>query len=117
GRRGGEETGWTAPAAAARWGRIAAYVSMAFPVMYAAERYAWAFRIPLGFDEAGLDELHATGLWVAGVGLGPMALFGALMTLGLVRRLGEVFPRWLPLLGGRVVPVGFPVGCFVVVST
>ncbi|MCK1795665.1 hypothetical protein MTQ01_06510 [Streptomyces sp. XM4193] len=28
----------------------------------------------------------------------------ALLTLGLVQRWGEVFPRWMPLLGGRRVP-------------
>ncbi|MGW4499924.1 hypothetical protein ACWENR_15100 [Micromonospora sp. NPDC004336] len=31
----------------------------------------------------------------------------ALLSLGLVRPWGEVFPRWLPLVGGRRVPPSF----------
>lgn len=34
----------------------------------------------------------------------------ALLTLGLVQRWGEVFPRWVPGIGGRRVPVSFAVG-------
>jgi hypothetical protein len=34
----------------------------------------------------------------------------ALLTVGLIRPWGEVLPRWLPLLGGRQVPVGVAVG-------
>jgi hypothetical protein len=34
----------------------------------------------------------------------------ALLTVGLIRPWGEVVPRWLPLLGGRQVPVGAAVG-------
>jgi len=39
GRRDGPE-GWTSPKNAARWGRIAVYVSMVAPVLYAITRYA-----------------------------------------------------------------------------
>jgi hypothetical protein len=34
----------------------------------------------------------------------------ALLTVGLIRPWGEVFPRWMPALGGRRVPVAFAVG-------
>jgi hypothetical protein len=34
----------------------------------------------------------------------------ALLTVGLIRPWGEVLPRWLPLLGGRRVPVAVAVG-------
>lgn len=34
----------------------------------------------------------------------------ALLTIGLIRPWGEVFPRWLPVVGGRRVPVTFAVG-------
>lgn len=34
----------------------------------------------------------------------------ALLTIGLIRPWGEVFPRWLPVVGGRRVPVAFAVG-------
>jgi hypothetical protein len=33
----------------------------------------------------------------------------ALLTVGLIRPWGEVFPRWMPALGGRRVPVAFAV--------
>jgi hypothetical protein len=33
----------------------------------------------------------------------------ALLTLGLIQRWGEVFPRWLPVVGGRRVPISFGV--------
>jgi hypothetical protein len=34
----------------------------------------------------------------------------ALLTVGLIRPWGEVFPRWMPVLGGRRVAVSFAVG-------
>ena len=33
-----------------------------------------------------------------------VAVGGAILTLGLVQRWGEVFPRWIPRLAGRRVP-------------
>ena len=33
-----------------------------------------------------------------------VAIGGALLTLGLVQRWGEVFPRWIPFLAGKRVP-------------
>jgi hypothetical protein len=43
----------------------------------------------------------------------PFLSFGsiglALLTVGLIRPWGEVFPRWLPAVGGRRVPVAFAV--------
>jgi hypothetical protein len=50
GRRDGPE-GWTNPENAARWGRIAVYVAMLVPVLYALTRYAWALGFPLGMSE------------------------------------------------------------------
>ena len=49
---------------------------------------------------------HETGLVWAGAGLGAFALAGAVLTLGLVQRWGEVFPRWMIGLAGRRVPIG-----------
>jgi hypothetical protein len=34
----------------------------------------------------------------------------ALLTVGLIRPWGEVFPRWMPALGGRQIPVAVAVG-------
>ena len=38
-------------------------------------------------------------------GLSVVSLGAALLTIGLVRPWGEVVPRWIPLVGGRTVPV------------
>ncbi|MFD2764226.1 hypothetical protein [Micromonospora eburnea] len=102
--RDGDEAGWTTPAAAARWGRWAAWSAAAIPLVYAATRFAWVLGIPLGLSREFLTEMHDNGLVWAGAGLGAFATVGAVLTIGLVRRWGEVFPRWLPRLGGRRVP-------------
>jgi hypothetical protein len=96
--------GWTSPRAAARWGRWAVAVAVVVPLLYAITRYAWGLGIPLGISERFLHELRTSGLWLAGAGLATVAVCGALLTLGLVQRWGEVFPRWLPGLGGKRVP-------------
>ena len=104
GRREGPQ-GWTSPDKAMRWGRIAVYVAMAVPVIYAATRYAWALGIPLGMSEEHLRQGQATGTWISGLFLANVGLVGAVLMLGLVQRWGEVFPRWMIGLAGRRVPV------------
>ncbi|GAA0806825.1 hypothetical protein [Spirilliplanes yamanashiensis] len=99
------ERGWTTPAAAARWGRWAVAVAAVIPALYAVTRLAWAAGVPLGIPAEFLREMRASGLVWAGAGLGAFALAGAVLTLGLTQRWGEVFPRWLPGLAGRRVPV------------
>ena len=113
-RRGGDaiaESGqptraarWTTPAAAAQWGRWAAAVAVIIPLLYAATRWAWALGIPLGISDELYQEGRETGLWWAGAALATVAIGGAILTLGLVQRWGEVFPRWVPFLAGRRVP-------------
>ncbi|MDI6100165.1 hypothetical protein QLQ12_16295 [Actinoplanes sp. NEAU-A12] len=103
--RTGDPSGWTAPAAAARWGRAAAWTAAVIPALYAAVRLAWAAGYPLGITPEFLAEMRRTGLVWAGAGLGVFALAGAVLTLGLTQRWGERFPRWMPWLGGRTVPI------------
>jgi hypothetical protein len=95
---------WTAPHSAARWGRRAVAVAVVVPLLYAATRYAWALGIPLGISEEFLRAGQATGLWWAGAALATLAVAGSLLTLGLVRPWGEVFPRWVPFVAARRVP-------------
>jgi hypothetical protein len=95
---------WTTPDAAARWGRWAVGVAVVIPVLYAATRWAWALGIPLGISDEFLREGQRTGLWIAGAALATMGIGGAILTLGLAQRWGEVFPRWIPRLAGRRVP-------------
>ncbi len=97
-------SGWTAPDAAARWGRWAVYVAVVIPILYALTRWAWALGIPLGISEEFLREGQEIGMWWGGAGLATIAVGGAVLTLGLVQRWGEVFPRWIPFLSGKRVP-------------
>ena len=108
GRSDGPE-GWNSPDHAARWGRIAAYVSMVVPVFYAATRYAWALGIPLGMSSESLHLGQESGLWTSGLFLATFGLVGAVLTLGLVQRWGEVFPCWMTGLAGRRVPIALAV--------
>lgn len=109
GREPGRLAAWTSPARAARWGRWAVGVAVAVPLFYAAVRWAWALKIPLLMSEAGIDDLHASGLVWGGAGLATFAAVGGVLTLGLVQRWGEVWPRWVIGLAGRRVPLAFPV--------
>ncbi|MEH1165531.1 hypothetical protein V6V47_09100 [Micromonospora sp. CPCC 205539] len=97
--------GWTTPVAAARWGRWAVGIAAVIPLAYASTRFAWTVGIPLGISRQFLDEMQETGLVWAGFGLGAFATVGAILTLGLVQRWGERFPRWMGRLAGRRVPV------------
>lgn len=99
--------GWTSRAAAARWGKCAVVVAIVIPVGYAITRWAWALGIPLGVSEDLLTEIDSY-VWMGAV-LGSMAIGGAILTLGLVQRWGEVFPRWIPGLRGRRVPISVAV--------
>ncbi len=108
GRRDGPE-GWNSPDNAARWGRIAVYVTMVAPVFYALTRYAWALGFPLGMSEEYLRQGQASGMWISGLFLATFGLVGAVLTLGLVQRWGEVFPRWMVGLAGRRVPIALAV--------
>jgi hypothetical protein len=108
GRQDGPE-GWNSPDQAARWGRIAVYVSMVVPVFYAVTRYAWALGIPLGMSEESLRLGQESGLWTSGLFLANFGLVGAVLMLGLVQRWGEVFPRWMIGLAGRRVPIALAV--------
>jgi hypothetical protein len=104
GRRDGLE-GWTSPTAAARWGRIAVYVAMVAPVVYALTRYAWVLGIPWGMTEEHLRWGQENGNWISGLFLANFGLLGAFLMLGLVQRWGEIFPRWMIGLAGRRVPI------------
>jgi hypothetical protein len=108
GRRDGPE-GWQSPNQAAHWGRIAVYVAMVVPVIYAFTRYAWALGFPLGMSEEYLSQGQVSGMWTSGLFLATFGLVGAVLMLGLVQRWGEVFPRWMIGLAGRRVPMALAV--------
>ena len=68
-------------------------------------RLAWAAGIPLGISADFLHEMQDSGIVWAGAGLGTFALAGSVLTLGLIQRWGEVFPRWMAGLAGKRVPI------------
>ncbi|MEU4534701.1 hypothetical protein AB0G15_07530 [Streptosporangium sp. NPDC023825] len=116
GRSARGSAGWTTPVSAAGWGRWAAYTAFAVPLFYAVVRWAWVLNIPLLFPEEGLRRLHESGLVWAGAGLATFAAAGGVLTLGLVHRWGEIWPRWVIGLAGRRVPPALPVALASVVT-
>jgi hypothetical protein len=108
GRQYGPE-GWQAPHRAARWGRIAVYVSLLAPLFYAFTRYAWALGFAVGMSEEDLRRGQGTGMWISGLFLATFGLVGAALSFGLVQRWGEAFPRWVVGLAGRRVPIALAV--------
>lgn len=74
------------------------------PLPYALTRLTWLTPWPLLGGEAAEADL-ATRVWGLTLSLG--AWLGVLLTIGLIRPWGEVFPRWFPVVGGRPVPVAF----------
>ena len=86
---------------ALRWSRVATVVAALCPLPYGLVRLSWLTPWPLDMEPA-YDTLATR---VQGAAIGTGALIGAVLTLGLIARWGETFPTWLPLLGGRDVPV------------
>ncbi|GIG93100.1 hypothetical protein [Plantactinospora endophytica] len=94
---------WTTPASAASWGRILTWSAALCPLPYVLTRLSWLTPWPIGESAETLAE-HP-GLRLFGLALAVAGEGGTWLTLGLIRPRGEVFPRSLPFLGGRPVPV------------
>lgn len=88
-----------------KWGKRAVAVAVVIPLVYCMTRWLWALGFSLGIDEQWYREGQENGLWLAGAALASMGAVGALLTLGLVQRWGEVFPRWMIGLRGKRVPI------------
>lgn len=97
--------GWFSAAGAARWGTPVTIAAAIIPAAYAVVRFAWAAGIPLGIEARFMQSMQETGATYSALGLASMALLGALLTLGLIQKWGSAFPNWIPILGGRGVPV------------
>ncbi|MFF5211203.1 hypothetical protein [Streptosporangium sp. NPDC000396] len=105
--RGGEPPRWIRPEAVVRWGRFTTIGAALCPLPYAIYRLTWLTPWPTDTDLTGphLDP----GTRLQGVSIAVGALISAVLTLGLISRWGEVFPRWVPVYHGRPVPVRLPV--------
>jgi hypothetical protein len=89
-----------------RWVVLAAHAVPLTVVPSGLWRIAQGAGVPVGFTGELADVFAAPGwitLYVIALSLVAEGL--ALLTLGLVRPWGERVPRWLPVLGGRPVPV------------
>ncbi|MEU6729290.1 hypothetical protein ABZ917_36775 [Nonomuraea wenchangensis] len=102
----GEPPRWIRPESADRWGRVATIGAALCPLPYALYRLTWLTPWPTDADVTGplRADTRLQGLLLAFA-----ALAGAVLTLGLISRWGEVFPRWVPVFHGRPVPVRLPV--------
>ncbi|MBO3731962.1 hypothetical protein [Glycomyces niveus] len=92
------------PSALQRWARPAVWTAFTIPFVYAVTRWAWALGLSLGIDPAFYQEGKEDGLWLAGAALATLGAIGAVLTLGLIQRWGEIFPRWMIGLRGKRVP-------------
>ena len=105
------------PAAAslrARWPEWIPYATAAASLLYGLLGAFWAAgggAFPFGVehdpegDKVSIFEQATpeTLIWLAGALLASVAVGGALLTLGLVRPWGEIYPRWFPFLRGRPI--------------
>ena len=98
----------------ARWGRWVTIGAALCPLPYALLRMTWLTPWPVMMDPEVLAA-HP-GMRTFGLSLGFAALGGSVLTIGLVSRWGEVFPRWVPVLRGRDVPAGPPTAVALVVA-
>lgn len=89
-----------------RWARWAAHAAALTALPAGLWRINVAFGGPSGYTEEGLRGVRPPGVWGPAylIVLSVLTEGAALLTLGLVQRWGEVVPRWVPFIGGRVVP-------------
>jgi hypothetical protein len=89
-----------------RWARRAAVTVALLNVPSGLWRLALAVGIPVGLARHEVEAIGAPGWGSLYLVILTLAAEGlAYLTLGLVRPWGETWPRWIPRLGGRTVPV------------
>jgi len=94
------------PERPARWAVWLAWGTLASVVPASIWRTAVGVGVDLGWSQQhlALERIPGYGTFYV-IALSILSLVAAALTLGLVRPWGERFPKWLPLLGGRRVPV------------
>lgn len=89
------------------WARRAAGLAALTPVLSSLWRLPLMFGVSMGMDDAFMADMMAHPFWQRFaylVGLGVLTDGLAFLTLGLVSRWGEVWPSWIPRIGGRRIP-------------
>ncbi|MCM3454511.1 hypothetical protein M3685_11205 [Heyndrickxia oleronia] len=95
------------PSVLIRWGNWITIIAAIAPVPYAVTRIAWALGVPLGVDPQFLEEsvkVNPNAILTEWV-FGGLCVGGGFLTIGLIQKWGEVFPRWVPFIGRKRVPV------------
>jgi hypothetical protein len=93
-----------------RWGRWAVAVACLAPLLYEVTRVAWYFGCPLGISADFLRMMQDTpGMLETGLGCAVASAVGGVLTHGLVRGWGEVYPRWIWFKAGKPVPLALAV--------
>ena len=91
---------------APRWAHAAAWAAVACVIPSAIWRTAVGVGVDLGWSADQLERQHIPGTGTVYVfTLSALSLVGAASTLRLVRPDGDRVPGWVPVLGGRRVPV------------
>jgi hypothetical protein len=99
-------TGPRALPAVPAWARRAAAATLWVSLPSGLWRVAAVLGVPLGLGESEYDAMLVPGWGLLILPLLSLAQeAAAALTLGLVRPWGERWPRWIPGLGGRPVPV------------
>lgn len=80
--------------------RLITVLAAVGPLPYALVRLTWLTPWPLHAPAGAAPDIL---FWGFALSLGAWA--GFVLTLGLIRPWGETFPRWLPVIAGRPVPV------------
>ncbi|KUJ67300.1 hypothetical protein ACZ90_29975 [Streptomyces albus subsp. albus] len=89
-----------------RWARIAATGAALTNVPSALWRTALAVGVPVGLGQSEYDTMDVPGQGTFFlIGISVLSEIFAVLALGLVRGWGEIWPRWVPFLRGRRVPV------------
>ncbi|MFG1965691.1 hypothetical protein [Nonomuraea sp. NPDC049028] len=95
----------------ALWAKVVTWVAAGVPVLgFSVPHLLWGLGVPFGVAADSRSLLTGLGGSAVFWGLlvaGPAA--GALLTLGLIGRWGQVVPGWVPFAGRRRVPRGLAV--------
>jgi hypothetical protein len=99
----------TSSIAAAKWGKWVTYIAVVTALPYGFVRLTWAAGIPIGVsDPTWINTQTPTESLIVAV-LGILPIGGAILTLGLIQRWGEIFPRWCLFFAGKRVPILFAI--------
>lgn len=85
---------------ASKWGKVFTYCAVLTALPYGIVRFAWAIGIPLG-----TENIAIIGDFSGEAILGGLCFGGAILTLALIQKWGEVFPRWCLFIAGKRIPI------------